>query len=114
MTREQHVLYRFFDDAGTLLYVGITNSPRSRLRDHRAYSPWWDRSTTITLTRFSNRIELEAAELDAIKTEHPKYNRAHVEHSAVQSIRVGERSQAQSAFGPDGSCFPRPDAIACE
>lgn len=114
VTIGQHVLYRFFDEAGALLYVGVTNNPRTRFRDHRAYSPWWHKSTTITLTRFKSRTELEAAELTAIRTEHPKYNRAHVEHSAVQSVRIGERSQASSAFGPDGSTFPPPDAIACD
>lgn len=110
----KHVLYRFFDDAGALLYVGITNNPRSRIGDHRVNSPWWDQAATITLARFASRAELEAAELVAIRDERPKYNRLHAQHSAVQVVRVRERSQSRSAFGPDASTFPQPDAIACD
>lgn len=34
-------LYRFFDDAGRLLYIGISVSAISRAGKHRQEKNWW-------------------------------------------------------------------------
>ncbi|MFG2334281.1 GIY-YIG nuclease family protein [Streptomyces sp. NPDC048604] len=34
-------LYRSFDEIGDLLYVGISNAPKQRWKQHAADKPWW-------------------------------------------------------------------------
>ena len=34
-------LYRLYDDDGELLYVGITDSPGTRMAQHKAQKAWW-------------------------------------------------------------------------
>ena len=70
-------LYRYFDSAGVLLYVGITSAWHLRLKGHQARSPWWSRAANITLVHFATQEEAVAAERTAISNEHPLYNRAH-------------------------------------
>ncbi|MHA0288313.1 GIY-YIG nuclease family protein [Mycobacterium sp. C3-094] len=74
MTRaETHVLYRIFNDADDLLYVGITNNPSSRFSDHRG-KPWWQWVAKITVEHHASREELREAEAAAIRDEHPWFN----------------------------------------
>lgn len=72
-----HVLYRFYSAKGQLLYVGITNDPNRRFTEHGIEKPWWPRVSDIKIERFNSRAELIEAELKAIRTENPRYNRAH-------------------------------------
>lgn len=76
-----HVLYRFFDEAHCLLYVGITTAPANRFQQHAADKPWWPEVSTITMCRYKNRSELHRAERDAIRTESPKHNTVRYVHS---------------------------------
>jgi predicted GIY-YIG superfamily endonuclease len=75
-----HVLYRFFDAANQLLYVGITASPPRRFNEHRTNKEWWTQVNKITIENYSTRSGLQAAERHAITTEQPRYN---VLHNAV-------------------------------
>lgn len=72
-----HALYRFFDEAGDLLYVGITLNPAARWKQHSQDKPWWTEVANITVEPHKNRREVLEAELLAIKTEHPRHNLAH-------------------------------------
>lgn len=72
-----HVLYRMFDAAGQLLYVGLTNNPKGRFGNHRDTKDWWDQVSTIKVESFSSREELIAAERTAIGAEKPLHNRIH-------------------------------------
>jgi drug/metabolite transporter (DMT)-like permease len=76
-SRTGHSLYRFYDTAGRLLYVGITNSPRLRFAQHRDSKTWWPTVAVREITHYSSRAELEAAEKAAIRRERPRYNIAH-------------------------------------
>ena len=49
-----HVLYRFFDASGNLLYVGITCNPSGRFSDHRTKN-WWRDVANITLEHADSR-----------------------------------------------------------
>lgn len=69
-------LYRCFDAAGRLLYIGITRRGMNRAIDHHE-KPWWDEVATMTWQRFATRAEVMAAERDAIMSEAPAYNIAH-------------------------------------
>lgn len=88
MPEHTHVLYRFFNKYGSLLYVGITKNPENRFASHRQQKPWWDKVTTITLERFADRRELARAEIAAIESEKPRYNLAYSVGSPVQAMRV--------------------------
>ena len=68
-----HVLYRFFDASGNLLYVGITCNPSGRFSDHRTKN-WWRDVANITLEHADSRNELEQLEIAAIQSENPRYN----------------------------------------
>jgi hypothetical protein len=74
---ESHVLYRFFDGVGDLLYVGITNRPTSRFKGHQRDADWFGDAVLATMEHFRDRVSLERAELKAIEEECPRYNRAH-------------------------------------
>lgn len=67
-------LYRHFNEAGDLLYVGISLCVVSRLSQHVDGSPWAAEIANITITHFPTRPEALAAEAAAILTENPKYN----------------------------------------
>ncbi|MGV0993427.1 MAG: hypothetical protein ACOYB7_14365 [Mycobacterium sp.] len=71
---EETTLYRAFDKAGQLLYVGISHNPFLRLGRHADHSAWSADATTITLERFNSRAEATDAELAAIRDEDPVFN----------------------------------------
>lgn len=76
-TTEDHLLYRFFDAEGVLLYVGITSDLSERFLAHSVERWWWGRWAKSTVTRYYSRAVLEAAERIAIKSEKPLYNEVH-------------------------------------
>lgn len=69
-------LYRHFDSKGRLLYVGISLSTAHRLAGHRKASPWFNSIAWIEVERFATREEALNAELQAIRTEWPIWNKA--------------------------------------
>lgn len=73
-SRPDHVLYRMFNHNNILVYVGITNTPRGRIGNHRDGKWWWPNIATITMQRFGTREELEKAERDEIRKYEPRYN----------------------------------------
>jgi predicted GIY-YIG superfamily endonuclease len=74
---QNHALYRFYDDANRLLYVGITSAPRLRFDQHRAAKPWWEDIVVREVTWYPTRELLAAAEKSAIRRERPLYNVVH-------------------------------------
>lgn len=71
-------LYRHFDGAGELLYVGISLNAVSRLAQHRLEANWFDEIARIDIEWHPTREAAEAAERAAIKAEYPRHNIAHV------------------------------------
>ena len=69
-----HYVYRYFDVAGNLLYVGCTNNPHRRELQHRT-SPWHSESASLTVGEPMSRNDALAEERRAIADESPKYNR---------------------------------------
>ncbi|WP_315833916.1 hypothetical protein [Bradyrhizobium prioriisuperbiae] len=76
VTEQKCALYRHFDKAGTLLYVGISNTFLSRTLSHRANSHWFEKIVRIEVTWFASREAAFWAEDVAIRQENPKFNRA--------------------------------------
>lgn len=86
-------LYRHYDKDGTLLYVGISLSTVARLGQHKTYSRWFEKIDTIKIERYTSRKAALAAEKRAIKSERPKYNKAHGTYKTVESKQIVERSR---------------------
>ena len=74
---EDHLLYRFFDTEGVLLYVGITYDLSMRFSQHSVERGWWGQWAYSTVVRYYSRATLEAAERKAIKSEKPLHNEVH-------------------------------------
>lgn len=76
MTSDRTAVYRIYDSAGELLYIGITRSPRDRFVQHAATKKWWadvDPAQT-RIEWFAARDEAETVELAAIRVESPRHN----------------------------------------
>lgn len=89
-----HVLYRFFDTAGDLLYIGITNDPGRRWGRHAGDKPWWNEVDRIELERHPDRPTVLLAERDAIKAEYPRYNVVHAPPAPIAPTEPGPKPQA--------------------
>lgn len=70
-------LYRYYDFAGVLLYVGITKDPAMRDAQHAKSSPWHALTSRRSVEWFDGRAEADAAERNAIRDEAPLFNTMH-------------------------------------
>lgn len=111
-----HILYRFFNASGELLYIGVTQDPQARFKSHQYDKSWFSEVASSTMEHFSSRQELIAAELAAIRRESPKYNVAGTwqpKPPPKSELRLRKaRAQVQSVFGGDANNFQSPDSIA--
>lgn len=99
---EPTALYRHFDKAGTLLYVGVSFDPLHRFKQHCGDNKCWvDDIASMTLERFDNRFEALQAEKRAIKNELPKYN---IAHNAFPPLTNGPKRnrKPKPILGPKG------------
>lgn len=71
---ERTALYRLFDEAGDLLYVGITNDPEVRWSYHARQKEWWPKVHRRAVEWKATRAEAETAEAEAIGRENPRWN----------------------------------------
>lgn len=78
-------LYRHFNQAGELVYVGISNNAVLRTNGHKGGSRWFDQVVRIDIERYPSRAEALIAEENAILTEKPMFN-----------LRYGKRYGAAS------------------
>jgi len=69
-------VYRLYDSADHLLYVGITHDPEQRWTTHAGTKTWWPQVAHNTIEWHDNRQLAEAAEKTAIRDERPAHNRA--------------------------------------
>ncbi|RON44298.1 hypothetical protein BK666_18275 [Pseudomonas frederiksbergensis] len=87
-------LYRHFDSAKNLLYVGISLSTVARLSQHRRSSRWADDIASIEIERFPNLALAAEAEKHAIIVENPKWNRVHKPFQAPKGLVKKSRRNA--------------------
>lgn len=84
-------LYRIFDADGRLLYVGVSENPLRRLRQHHVGSRWFRGVAVRTEIEWhQSRKAALAAEAEAIRTEAPVHNQAqtHKTHMAEPAASV--------------------------
>jgi len=67
-------VYRHFNQAGELLYIGAAQNGFKRLLIHRDKSFWFHEVAVVTIEHFATREEASAAEHSAIASENPRYN----------------------------------------
>lgn len=97
--RAEHVLYRFHDSAGSLLYVGIAINFGARRGQHKIAKEWWgevDESRTVTEVYDSRRGAL-IAEAAAIRNEAPRYNLATSSGTYLSAARLARIESARAA-----------------
>ncbi|MGQ4353182.1 GIY-YIG nuclease family protein [Streptomyces drozdowiczii] len=68
-------LYRLFNAAGQLLYVGISHKPDVRWGQHSENKPWWPAVDRRVVEWHDTRSAAEKAELVAISQEQPLHNK---------------------------------------
>ena len=72
MTRT--ALYRCFDATGALVYIGVSDKPEDRLKQHAANSPW-HRYVAVTAEEWcDSRDDAFVKERQAIAAEKPLFN----------------------------------------
>ena len=69
-----HFVYRAFDAADRLLYIGCTVNFEQRRRTHEQRSPWAHRVDRWDVERFDTQAPALLGEEAAIKAEHPEFN----------------------------------------
>lgn len=68
-------VYRLYDQADRLLYVGVTLNLESRIASHISGMPWGGDIHRIEVKEYPNRVLAEAAERAAIDSESPIHNK---------------------------------------
>ncbi|WP_293954955.1 GIY-YIG nuclease family protein [uncultured Corynebacterium sp.] len=74
---EEYTVYRFYDAAGDLLYVGVSSNAIRRWEQHQRTKPWFGEVAVITRSLFEDKETAYEAEIRAIIHETPKYNIVH-------------------------------------
>ena len=86
----QSWLYRQFDAAGRLLYIGETDNFLARLVDHLRTAPWGDEIHTIELEPMS-KVGAKELEPKTIASERPLYNITHYPENKSSRSRAAQR-----------------------
>lgn len=95
-------LYRHYDEAGELLYVGISIDAIARFKQHAdSRKDWVNSIASVKIQKFETRAEALAAEKLAILTENPKYNIVHNRYGP-KTNGPPRKSRKKRVTGPGG------------
>jgi hypothetical protein len=70
-------VYRCFNAAAGLIYIGSAEVRLRRIRSHERRTPWWHEVAEVKAEHFPTIFEARVAERRAIAAEAPLYNKAH-------------------------------------
>ncbi|MFD5542198.1 GIY-YIG nuclease family protein [Streptomyces sp. NPDC127079] len=76
---ERTAVYRLYDEAERLLYVGVASDPRVRFKQHERDKARWPRVTARAIEWFDSRDEALKVEARVITRELPLHNEAGVQ-----------------------------------
>lgn len=107
----RHALYRMFDAAGTLLYVGLTAHVEARMSQHKVGKEWWPDVANVQLEHFPSREEVARAEREAISSEKPLFNVMHAprpprpsRHGSRRATRLRTTQVDDETWVPATAC----------
>ena len=83
-------LYRLYDNAGELLYIGIAEHWPTRMTQHARDKVWFKDVADVKIIEYETREQAERAECKAIKNEHPLHNVVHAIQGADRTRRPPE------------------------
>lgn len=86
----QFALYRFYDASEELLYVGFSNEPWRRRKQHSITQPWYPQVRHQAITWYDSERAARCAEDVAIQQERPHFNVA----GAIRPTRLRLRLRA--------------------
>lgn len=92
-------LYRFYDSHESLLYIGVSNDPRRRWKQHANEKPWYPRVRHQALTWYESEYAARKAETAAIRAERPEFNVAGAIRPARARIAIRVDHCAIVAWG---------------
>ena len=100
-------LYRAFDDAGRLLYIGIAVNWASRWERHRQRSAWFDEVARLDLRTYPTRSSAALAEAAAIRAEKPVHNIEHTDRDTrPEQWRKRKANMADRLSSVEGNLNP--------
>jgi predicted GIY-YIG superfamily endonuclease len=102
----EHVVYRCYDAAGRVIYIGATSDIRKRLKVHRRDSPWFSEVFAVESTVYPERWLAFYAEGQAIRDENPRHNRMHTPRYAHPNKRAGPRPPVAARSGHHAETAP--------
>lgn len=115
--QKPHALYRYFDPVGTLLYIGCSLEPFSRLQVHHTIQDWWRDIATVKIEWHPDWYAARRAEAVAIVAEVPRYNRLRISPDQVATTIRARRDRLPRGDGVHcpkcGEPKPRPKATYC-
>jgi len=88
---QNNLVYKFYNSNNELLYVGITNSMKLRLKQHKQDKEWFTEIKKICVSDKMTRNEAHIYEIYYIANENPKYNVDYINGGKV-SFMMGELS----------------------
>lgn len=83
----EHFVYRAYDAAGRLLYVGCTRRPIARWKQHRKMGGWADDAVRFHVAGPYNYDTGRYLERHGIRTENPRHNRDTAEEARARRER---------------------------
>lgn len=105
MNEPDHYVYRAYDAAGLLLYIGCTGNPKQREGGHKSASPWF---------QYAVRFEYEgpyhmgcaySREDAAIESEQSFFNATHADRARSQANRAECRRRLAGCGIPSAAYF---------
>jgi hypothetical protein len=87
--RQVWTVYRYYDTAGRLLYVGVTGQGHWRTHEHRRAAPWWPLVVRAEFEHFTNGVIAFEHETALITRLAPLYNRADNPSRTTPPPRIG-------------------------
>ncbi|MFD5570403.1 GIY-YIG nuclease family protein [Streptomyces cadmiisoli] len=101
---ERTAVYRLYDEAEQLLYVGVAVDPPVRFRQHRRDKPWWSQVNLREVEWFDDREAALKVEAEAIVRELPRHNDIGV---PWPHHRLGEAPAEVMSYSMFAACLHR-------
>lgn len=112
-----HYVYRAFDDAGLLLYIGCSVDVKARMTQHRSGSAWHKFMARLVVSEpYDGFDRARAAERKAIDTEGAFFNASQADIQRTQANRneALRRLTECGIYPPQISLEELDDPVACD